>query len=373
MGSIKPVVSFTSQWYEREFGIKSPNPWETDPDKLVEISITTNKKLYEKFSDIGLGNPDPKPEYYYLAPDPRYVCGMAYGADGPRWDEQESMFWFDRTKPPLKWANSPEAVRSLKIPVWQDQPLIRKMIEYNEKLAKRNKYPHSEEFVVWHRTFNGTRVRFATFFSFIDIGHFLWGTEDFFIYLASDPELSSTMLEFCFKLSTGFTEFLHDFYGIKQFNGISSFGGDFSCMLSPGLYEKYAMGFDMKLVEKYGNLFCNLHSCGPSSHLYEVWAKYPNREKIIFMQTRYVRGTMKNLKAALPYTYLQITLHPPQFDFENETEQNIDTVVSEIADVCENKGVDIVVIIAKSGEKVEKNIRYFVYLINKLNSKENKP
>ncbi|MCM8816794.1 MAG: hypothetical protein NC913_04700 [Candidatus Omnitrophica bacterium] len=370
---IKPVVTFTSQWYEREFGIRNPNPWKTDPDEIVEISIKISKKLYERFSDIGLGDPQPKPIYYYLQPDPRHVCAMAYGAGQPRWIEEESMFWFDRTNPPLRWADSIEYVRSLKVPVWQDQILIRKMIEYNEKLAKRNKYPHSEEFVVWHREFNGKKVCFAVFFTFIDIGHFLWGTEDFFVTLASNPELGYAMLEFCFKLSTSYTEFLHNFYGIKQFNGISSFGGDFSCMLSPALYEKYAMGFDLKLVQKYGDLFCNLHSCGLSVHLYDVWAKYPNREKIVFMQTRYVRGAMKKLKEALPHTHLQITLHPPQFDFENETEENIYKAVSEIVDVCKDRRVDIVVIITKSGEKVERNIRFFVNLVNKIRAQDTKP
>ncbi|MCM8789228.1 MAG: hypothetical protein NC907_05505, partial [Candidatus Omnitrophica bacterium] len=364
--SVKPIVSFTSQWYEKEFGIRNPNPWETDPDEFAEISAKASRNLYEKFSDIGLGNPDPEPVYYYLQPDVRHVCAMAFGAGEPRWIEQDSMFWFDRTNPPLKWANTVEHVRNLKIPVWQDQPLIRKMIDYNEKLAKRNKYSHSKEFIVWHREFRETMIRFAVFVSFIDIGNFLWGTEDFFVYLASDAELSETMLEFCFNLSTSYTEFLHEFYGIKQFNGISSFGGDFSCMLSPGLYEKYAMGFDMKLIEKYGNLFCNLHSCGPSSHLYDVWAKYPNREKIVFMQTRYVSGMMRKLRRALPDTYLQITLHPPQFDFENETKENIKAAVSEIVDVCEDKGIDIVVIIAKSGERIEENIRYFVNSVNEL-------
>lgn len=370
---VKPVVWFTSQWYEREFGIRNPNPWEADPDELVEISMKASRKLNEKFSDIGLGNPDPEPVYYYLQPDARYVCAMAFGADEPRWIDHESMFWFDRTNPPLKWANTVESVLSLKIPVWQDQPLIKKMIDYNEKLAKRNKYPHSEEFVVWHRKFGEKLIRFATFFSFIDIGHFLWGTEDFFSYLASNPELSDAMLEFCFRLSTSYTEFLHNFYGIKQFNGISSFGGDFSCMISPSLYEKYAMGFDMRLIKKYGDLFCNLHSCGPSAHLYDVWAKYPNKEKIIFMQTRYIRGTVKKLREALPDTYLQMTLHPPQFDFENETKENIKAVVSEISDACENKGVDVVIIIAKSGENVEKNIRYFINLANEMSEKGTKP
>jgi len=108
------------------------------------------------------------------------------------------------------------------------------------------------------------------------------------------------MLDFCFDLSTSYTEFLHNFYKIDNFNGLSSFGGDFSCMLSPGLYKEYAMGFDMRLVKRYGNLFCNLHSCGPSWHLYDVWATYPNKKKIVLMQTRYVRGRMKKLREALP-------------------------------------------------------------------------
>ncbi|MCM8824910.1 MAG: hypothetical protein NC937_01965 [Candidatus Omnitrophica bacterium] len=95
--SVKPVVIFTPKWYETEFGIKNPNPWETDPDELAENSVKASRKLYEKFSDIGLGNPDPEPVYYYLQPDVRHVCAMAFGAGEPRWIERDSMFWFDRT------------------------------------------------------------------------------------------------------------------------------------------------------------------------------------------------------------------------------------------------------------------------------------
>lgn len=40
--------------------------------------------------------------------------------------------------------------------------------------------------------------------------------------------------------------------------------------------------------------------------------------------------------------------------------------MSEIAEVCQDKGIDIVVIIAKSGEKVEQNIRCFVKIVDEL-------
>ncbi|MCM8764675.1 MAG: hypothetical protein NC830_04890, partial [Candidatus Omnitrophica bacterium] len=67
--SVRPVVSFTPKWYETEFGIRTPNPWETDPDEFAEISAKASRNLYEKFSDIGLGNSDPEPVYYYFQPD----------------------------------------------------------------------------------------------------------------------------------------------------------------------------------------------------------------------------------------------------------------------------------------------------------------
>jgi len=161
---LKPIVCFTSTWYEREFGIKDPNPWTSDPDELVEISIRLKKKPYEKFPDLGLGDPDPEPEYQFLQPDARYVCAMAFGADEPKWSEKNSMFWFDRTRPVLKWADTVEKIRSIKMPVWQDQILIRKMIEYNEKVARKTRYPHSKEFIVWHRQINENFIRFAVFF-----------------------------------------------------------------------------------------------------------------------------------------------------------------------------------------------------------------
>ncbi len=51
----------------------------------------------------------------------------------------------------------------------------------------------------------------------------------------------------------------------------------------------------MEANKRQGMNAINLHSCGKSDHLYDVWAKYPGKEKIKVMQTRGVAREAKAL------------------------------------------------------------------------------
>jgi hypothetical protein len=295
---------------------------------------------------------------------------MAFGLPDPVWNEDEGMFWFDRTRCPLAWVETVEDVAKLGIPDWGVQPLVRRALEKAKEARTRGTYaPPKGKPSVWEMTFPSTGEirRFSTFFSFIDVGSFLCGTEKFFAMLAGEPDTAHALLEKCFALSTSYTEFMHRTFGIARMEGLSSFGGDFSCLLSPARYREYAMAFDMKLVEKYGDLPCNLHSCGPSKHLYETWATYPNLERIVIMQTRGISGELKRLRKIMPHTLLQITLHPPQFDFERESPETVRKMVLQCAEEAELRDISLTVVVAQSGPKVDENIKAFYRALDEIN------
>ena len=86
------------------------------------------------------------------------------------------------------------------------------------------------------------------------------------------------------------------------------------------------------------------------------------------MQTRGIPGHLGKLKQALPETFLQITLHPPQFDFENETPEAINRTVWQLAEEADFTNVSFHAIIAKGGEQVDRNIRAFYEAIDDVNA-----
>ena len=141
------------------------------------------------------------------------------------------------------------------------------------------------------------------------------------------------------------------------------------------LYDRYGAAWDDRLFQhvqaRYGladNAPCNLHSCGPSSHLYECvsklalpwwrerpacgfwgnpndrkrdaratmqfqntlyerWGAHPRNRNIAVLQTRLIPGTVARLRASLPNTQLELTPHPPHFDVANATPEELRDVL----------------------------------------------
>ena len=87
------------------------------------------------------------------------------------------------------------------------------------------------------------------------------------------------------------------------------------------------------------------------------------------MQTRAIPGETAKLRKALPNTYLMITMHPPQIDFENEDSQNIKKFVWEIAEGADFRDLQIAALINKVCDKTDENVRALYQAIDEVNSR----
>jgi hypothetical protein len=173
--------------------------------------------------------------------------------------------------------------------------------------------------------------------SYIDLGIFLLGTTRFLTIIGGEPELADALMDKCFELSATYTEF---FLSVEpdRWEALLGFGGDVACMLSPRLYQRYSLDWDARLFEYVqkmhvtpDDLPCNLHSCGPSLHLYSLWGKHPYQKNIATMQTRLLPGQVKKLRDNLPNTFLQLTFHPQHFDFAQAEPAEVKRVLWEAA------------------------------------------
>jgi methanogenic corrinoid protein MtbC1/uroporphyrinogen-III decarboxylase len=55
-------VGFYPDWFHKHYGISFGREYYFDPEVRVEARMEIEKRLYEKFGDVGLGNPDPEPK-----------------------------------------------------------------------------------------------------------------------------------------------------------------------------------------------------------------------------------------------------------------------------------------------------------------------
>ncbi len=376
MSGIIGKIDLSPFWMQEQFGIIEPNPFEMPLDRIVEYNAKKSKLLYEKFGQFGLGQKEPDMVYPAVQHDGRNVCAFAYGSPYPTWDPKTGSFWHSRDFIPWRNLHSVEDVKRIQLPDWTDVCMVKEMLAKYDEMKKQTKYKVPKiPNLPWNKfdwtSPTGKRYEFSHFMSFLDLGCFMCGETEFFTILGGEEDIAYALMDKCFDLSTSYSEFMLNSYNQSNITALSSFGGDNSCMLSPSMYKKYAMAFDRRLIEKYGELPVNLHSCGPSAHLYDIWNEYPNIKNVVLMQTRGIPDGIHRLRKALPYTFLEITLHQPQFDFENEKPDNIKRIVEHYIEQVEGRDVALVVVINKVGQQVDNNIEIFFQIMQQYTTKQN--
>ena len=273
--------------------------------------------------------------------DARFMIATALGVPEPDWNGKTNSWWMDRDRgAPLGLIGSAEELRAVSIPDWESLPQVRKMFEARARWKQVFPYDPAEfQNLNRYHEVDGKRLRSVGYPSFVDMGMFLMGTTRFFTELGLKSPIADAIMDKCLELSTSYVDFLRTCpYGPKdpEVRFLSGFAGDAACMLSPGLYDRYSASWDARLFEYVrathstpDDLPCNLHSCGPSSHLYERWREHPCRNNISVMQTRLIPGEVDRLRKSLPETRLELTFHPQHFDVARVTPEKFRRVLDE--------------------------------------------
>lgn len=166
------------------------------------------------------------------------------------------------------------------MPQWENVPEIEALFCHVERWADVFRDLEVEYPYAWktRRHPRGYSARFAFFIAFIDLGPILMGVVPFFTLLGREDmdRVAQALMEKSFQISTGLSDYLRANLGNPRVDALGSLVGDFGTFLSPRTYEKYSLAYDRKILERYGReLPCNLHSCGPSAHLYDYWVSTP--------------------------------------------------------------------------------------------------
>lgn len=361
-------------WFAQKLGRGRPNPFTTSLDEMAHYHQERQRLAFQHLGRFGIGSPDPEPWFAVPQHDGRLICATAYGAPYPLWDEMSNSFWLDKSA--HVWADVQDAAEVAEIPIprWEENALVQENIRAWEQVREKvgaeraSTMPLNWTEFQWSHPATGRSYRFSVFPSFLDLGGFLMGSTRFLTTLAADRELVHALMQKCFELSASYSDFMCELYGRPR-TGWCSMGGDNSCLVSAAMYREYGMAFDQMVRARCGNIPRNLHSCGASRHLYPVWAEYPERDQIVVMQTRAIPGAMKPLRQSLPHTYIDLTIHQPQIDFERESPTRIKALVWEFAEAMAFRDAGICVIWSSIDDRCEANLAAFFEAADEVNAR----
>ena len=86
---IRLQVGFYPDWWHKEYGISFDKGYYFDPETRIEARMAMDKALYERFGDVGMGDPNPKPKPIITAGmitlPAVFGCEIIYEAEALPW------------------------------------------------------------------------------------------------------------------------------------------------------------------------------------------------------------------------------------------------------------------------------------------------
>ena len=342
------------------------------------------KQIDAEFGATAPQRPDPaeadtpwRPHFCWFGHHETFA--VALGAPEPQWDGRNTCWWFDHDHHALDWVKSVSDVSRIPVPKWQDDPVVGRMMEARQRWAEA--FPDSPpgHWAGGYLDLPGRQpARIADYASFLDMGVTgLFDDTEFITLLAADPQLAEALMDKCFELSTSYSEFLQSLEG-GTFDGLSAFGGDCTCLLSPPLYERYCVAWDLRLLDRFRKLYntgddtaCILHSCGPSAHLYAQWGSHPLKDNIVTVETRMLPEHVKELRSNLPDAFLDLTLHPQHFDFTSVGPEQVRSMLRQAAEDAGHENLRFLVLAyplkPEHLERLEANLRALYEELDEIN------
>jgi len=247
-------VGFYPDWWNKHYGISFDKKYYFDPETRIEAQMEISRRLHERFGDVGLGDPDPKPK-------PLITFGMVML---PAIFGCEIIF----EKDALPWAIplnlKPEQIEKLEKPdILNSRPMM-EMIKQMDYLEE--KYGRIAGDI------NTTGVQ--------NLALKLRG-EDLYIDYFENPELSHKLLRICTEC---IIELFHYVYKRTGTGAV-----DVTPMADPKLYvipnctaeqislatyEDFLLQYDQQIADACSPF--GIHHCGSIDEVLEGYAKISN-------------------------------------------------------------------------------------------------
>ena len=303
-------VRFARSWFHKNYGFVFDESFQLDPLNRVKVEMEMERKLAERFPGLPLGNSDPQPSPGIFFQPLDIICSMF----GSRWEFfKDKEVWSVDT--PWKEIDSVEEIKNMRIPDLEKTWVIKEMLR-QLRILKKN-YKNGVSFYggkEWGENLGIVHTPLTTAYKLVG--------ERFFEELYESPAMAHAILNKVTEINFKMVDFFSRIQG-KNVERIH-LGDCAATMLSPQLYEEYGLKYNVIHSQRFGT--CQIHSCGPSTHLLEVFAKTPH----VKMVELGWYTDMRRSGEVFPKTHITASLDPVSFlmDDPNTVKRKIKDYIS---------------------------------------------
>lgn len=303
---ILPVsVVFHPNWWHKNYGIKFGRDFFFDPETRVESDRLMRKYLYERFSDLELGekHAPPRPVVGGVLLAAGYLISGILGC---------KIKYYDEAPPEVIPANlSDDQVMALETPRILDSPIMQDLLKLFKTLE--HKYGYLEGDINWEGVQN--------------VALNLRGQQLFIDYYMN-PEMAKKLLATVAETIIQFLEFMISKTGTTSISvnrivrlvdpKINLHSNCTVTMISEEIYRNFLMQYDRQMAARFQPY--GIHYCGNDMH--KVRAAFAELKNAEFFDVGW-GSDVKACRAALPDKFLSLRLSPVRMK-------------TEVADVIEN-------------------------------------
>jgi uroporphyrinogen-III decarboxylase len=244
-------VGFYPDWWHKHYGISFDRKYYFDPRTRVEARMEMDRRLYERFGQVGLGDPDPKPKplitFGMVMLPALFGCEIVF--------KEEALPW----AMPLNLSD--EAIWNLKVPDLAGTSPMKEMLGQIEFL--KNKYGKVVGDI------NTTGVQ--------NLALKLRG-DQFYIDYFENPELVHHLLDFCTRCIIELFRFIYQITGTGAVDVTPMADPKIyvipNCtieQISLNTYETFLLDYDNQIADACHPL--GIHHCGSVDQVLEGYAK----------------------------------------------------------------------------------------------------
>lgn len=257
------TISFNPTLLHKRFGADYGERYHTDPLYRIDMDARTAKRLHEAYGAYGVGNPDPQP-CMAIGIQPLDFLNIALGGR-VIYKETEDCWTPDK---PLAHLDSIEAVNAMSDIDWNAVPMLQQYWEQVDILQRA--YPNARiEHIqgVGAEGLNVMHTPYTTAFRLLG--------DEILDYMMLEEDLANAIFDYIMRQYKNLWTTIRTRMGWAQGDYIH-FGDCAATMLSPTLYASMSLPRYLALLKGDNYRTCNVHSCGPSTHLLELFSHVPN-------------------------------------------------------------------------------------------------
>lgn len=316
----KATLGFHPSYHAKEFGVDYGERFHKDPVYRTEQGHKCAKALYDRFGEYGMGDPEPKATAISVGIQPLDFLNGALGGK-MIYNPHESVWTPDK---PLEHIETMEDLKKMPDIDWDSNPLY---LDYWRQIDEMKKFhpdlPVTSIQGVGHDEKSCSFVMHTPYTTAFR----LFGDRIFELMLL-DEELANGIFDYLMRQYLNLWDDICKRMEWTEEKQNLHFGDCAATMLSPSLYEKFSLPLYQKLMENYKT--CTIHSCGPSTHLLDLFAEVPNA-KVLQLGA----GTeLKDVRKKFPDSHISAYFASPEI--LHGTPDSIEKKLWKMAEILES-------------------------------------